>query len=80
MYDKFHRVSCWCCPLQPLSALRTLYHKHPELWERLKEMDSKLEYKFQPEYSVEQLEERFKREDYIKKISIPLFDVNTDDM
>jgi len=32
--------------------------------------------KFRADYSVEQLEEKFKREDYLKKISIPLFDVS----
>ena len=25
LYEIFHRVSCWCCPLQPLSELRKLY-------------------------------------------------------
>ena len=33
LYEKFSRVSCWCCPLQPLSELRILYHEFPDLWE-----------------------------------------------
>ena len=89
LYEKFKRVSCWCCPLQPISELRTLYHDFPNLWARLRELDRRTieqftgtEFitKFRADYSVEQLEERFKREDYLKKISIPLFDVNTDDV
>lgn len=82
LYDKFRRVSCWCCPLQPLSELRILYHDFPELWEQLKAMDKKsielfgsylIVCKFRADYSVQDLEEKFQREDYIKKISIPLF-------
>ena len=71
LYKDFKRVSCWCCPLQPLSALRTLYHKFPMLWEELKEMDAKRSYKFRPDYSVEQLEERFKKEDELEKKEEP---------
>ena len=80
IYEDFKRVSCWCCPLQSLNELRVLYHKYPDLWERLKEMDKKSWNTFRADYSVEQLEEKFKREDYLKKISIPLFNVNTDDL
>lgn len=89
LYDKFKRVSCWCCPLQPISELRVLYHEFPALWEKLKEMDNRsieqfkgttIPPKFKETYSVQDLENRFKQEDYLKKISRPLFDVNTDDL
>ena len=75
LYTLLDRVSCWCCPLQNLNSLRVLYHDYPYLWKQLKEMDDKATYKFKPDYSVQQLEEKFQKEDYIKKISIPLFDV-----
>ena len=84
LYEKFNRVSCWCCPLQPISELRTLYHDFPKLWAKLRDLDSKTiaqftgtEFitKFRADYSVQELEEKFQREDYLKKISIPLFDV-----
>ena len=82
LYDTFRRVSCWCCPLQPIGELRKLYHKCPKLWERLKDLDIKTNrlgfenpLKFKPNYSVQDLENKFKREDYLKKISTPLFDV-----
>lgn len=82
LYKKFRRVSCWCCPLQPISECRTLYHEFPELWQKLKEMDkrsilqfsdSSIVNKFRADYSVEQLEERFKREDWKESIKISLF-------
>lgn len=40
LYDLFRRVSCWCCPLQPLLELRTLRKHFPELWEKLRYMDA----------------------------------------
>ena len=43
-------------------------------------MDEKALNQFRADYSVQQLEEKFQREDYLKKISIPLFTVNTDDL
>lgn len=78
LYEKFRRVSCWCCPLQPLDSLRTLYHDFPALWEKLKEMDKKSWNQFKENYSVEELEKRFKREDWKKSIKISLFDVEKD--
>lgn len=63
LYEHFRRVSCWCCPLQRLSELRTLRKNYPELWQELLYMDSRVEYKFKPDYSVEQLERRFALEE-----------------
>ena len=62
LYQHFDRVSCWCCPLQPLKALRSLYKNYPILWAELKEMDKKSCSKFRSDYTVEQLEDKFKRE------------------
>lgn len=73
LYQEFKRVSCWCCPFKSLDELRVLYHKYPALWEKLKDMDNRSWNQYRADYSVEQLEERFKQEVYIKKISIPLF-------
>ena len=73
LYEDFHRVSCWCCPLKSLNELRVLYHKYPALWERLKDLDNRCWNQFRTDYSVQDLEDKFKREDYLKKISIPLF-------
>jgi len=66
LYDKFVRVSCWCCPLQRIGELRILYYNFPELWQELKRLD-KLSYrKFRNDYSVEELEQKFKYERKIK--------------
>ena len=39
LYEIFHRVSCWCCPLQALSELRKLYVHFPDLWAQLRRWD-----------------------------------------
>ncbi|MCM1524779.1 MAG: phosphoadenosine phosphosulfate reductase family protein [Ruminococcus sp.] len=63
LYEKFNRVSCWCCPLQNLDNLRTLRKEFPGLWEELKEMDRKTWRNFRADYTAEQLEKRFALED-----------------
>lgn len=63
LYENFHRVSCWCCPLQPLAELRKLRHEFPELWAQLLEMDARSWNTFRIDYSAEQLERRFAQED-----------------
>lgn len=60
LYNHFKRVSCWCCPLQPLKELKQLYLHFPELWERLKDMDRRAWNTFRSDgQSVEDLERRF---------------------
>lgn len=63
LYKLFKRVSCWCCPLQPLEALRTLYKNFPDLWAELKDMDNRTWQSFKPNYTVEELEKRFEFEE-----------------
>lgn len=63
LYRHFSRVSCWCCPLQSLAELRNLRKFYPELWNELKDMDSKTWRKFRAGYSVEELEVRFELEE-----------------
>jgi 3'-phosphoadenosine 5'-phosphosulfate sulfotransferase (PAPS reductase)/FAD synthetase len=62
LYEKFHRVSCWCCPLSRIGELRVLHNEFPELWEELKEMDKKSFRKFRGDYSVKDLSEKFANE------------------
>ncbi len=59
LYEHFHRVSCWCCPLQSIPELKQLYTHFPALWERLKKMDEKAWNQFRSDYSVAELEDRF---------------------
>ena len=63
LYEKFRRVSCWCCPLQGINELRSLRKYYPELWQKLIAMDAMREYKFSPRFSVKDLELRFAIED-----------------
>ena len=62
LYEKFNRVSCWCCPLSRIGELRTLYNDFPELWTELEEMDKKSFRKFRSDYSVKELSDRFANE------------------
>ena len=63
LYEIFGRVSCWCCPLKSLAELKNLRKHRPELWQRLREMDEKSYNTFKINCSVEQLEERFAKEE-----------------
>lgn len=59
LYEIFPRVSCWCCPLKSLEELRKLKKYFPDLWEQLKDMDSRSWNRFRPDFSVSDLEIRF---------------------
>ena len=63
LYEKFRRVSCWCCPLQPLNELRNLRKYYPELWDKLLKMDEMVMYHFKPNCRLSDLERRFSMED-----------------
>lgn len=61
LYEHFDRVSCWCCPLGSQKSYYILYKFYPELWEELKDMDSKARNKFNQYYSVQEFENMFKK-------------------
>ena len=71
LYEIYHRASCWCCPFQRIEELRRLRKHHPELWDKLIELDRRARAQFGPgplgqfkkNWSVDRLEERFARED-----------------
>jgi len=68
LYEKFYRVSCWCCPLARISGLRALYNDFPELWQELIKMDKKSLYRFRSDYSIQDLSKRFANENLFKEI------------
>lgn len=78
LYQIYRRASCWCCPLQRIGELRKLRRHHPELWSRLRQMDSRAieQFKgsplgcFKDGWSVEELEQRF----YAEDMQLSLFD------
>ncbi|MFO8012247.1 MAG: phosphoadenosine phosphosulfate reductase family protein [Phycisphaerae bacterium] len=41
LYEIFHRVSCFCCPMQSLTELRKLRRHFPALWRRVLDMDAR---------------------------------------
>jgi len=61
LYEKFDRVSCWCCPFSSLRELEILYNDYPLLWNKLKSMDSNTWRSFKQNASIEDLENRFMR-------------------
>ena len=72
LYDIFHRVSCWCCPLQSYDELRKLRKHFPELWERMRYMDKNTWRKITKYYSVEEFETRFAFEDECLEKGLPI--------
>ncbi len=69
LYGKFHRVSCWCCPLKSLDELRVLRHDFPDLWKRILDMDARSCNSFRINGTAEQLDERFANED--RQLALP---------
>jgi len=63
LYEKFRRVSCWCCPLQPRKELKALWLYFPDYWKKLIEMQEQCKWQFRQDYTLEQLDERFRREE-----------------
>lgn len=61
LYEKLGRVSCWCCPLKSLKELEIIYNQYPRYWKRLKEWDKNTYRQFRSDYSIEELEEKFKK-------------------
>ena len=62
LYEKMHRVSCWCCPLSRIGELRVLYNDFPDLWAQLEEMDKKSFRGFRSDYTVQELRDKFEAE------------------
>lgn len=61
LYERRTRVSCFCCPLQRINEVRDVYLNCPDLWSEMREMDRKSFRKFRSDYSLQELEEKFKK-------------------
>ena len=67
LYEILDRVSCWCCTNKNLKELKNIYQYLPQYWEKLEELQRKIErpykgcYKGKPR-GVFELEERFSKE------------------
>lgn len=67
LYDILDRVSCWCCTNKNLKELRNIYKYLPQYWQRLKDMQSKIDRPFKGFYKgnpvgIFELERRFESE------------------
>ncbi len=75
LYRIYHRASCFCCPFQRIEELRQLRLHHPQLWDRLLDMDKRAREQFganpwgqfKQHWSVAELGERFAAEEQGKK-------------
>lgn len=63
LYNHMRRVSCYCCPLSSIVDLRATRKYYPELWENMKKMDMIAANKFKENYSIEDLDRKFRIED-----------------
>lgn len=60
LYSILDRVSCWCCANKNLKELKNYYLYLPKYWEKLKQLQLRTDRKMKGEYSVFDLEEKFK--------------------
>lgn len=72
LYQLFRRVSCWCCPLQPLDELRTLRKHFPELWIKLLDWQERTWRDFRADFSAVELEMRFQFEEERMAEGLPI--------
>lgn len=68
LYSILDRVSCWCCSNKNIKELRNYYKYLPGYWSKLKDLQSKINRPFKKDYSIFDLEEKFKREDWQMKL------------
>lgn len=61
VYDDSFRCGCWFCVKQNLKQLEKLYRNYPELWNKLKELQKDSFNTFKPNYSIDDLEIKFKK-------------------
>ena len=71
LYDHFRRVSCFCCPLQPLRELRLLRRYFPDQWALMLKWDREMPDNrgFKGYATVHDLDARFREED--RQLKLP---------
>lgn len=68
LYSILDRVSCWCCANKNLKELRNYYKHLPNYWKKLKDLQSKTVRTMKKNYSVFDLEQKFKLENMQKDL------------
>lgn len=69
IYEHFQRNGCWFCPNQSYTQLEYLRKHHPELWQRLLDLQKLSEFPFRIGEPMEKIEHRF----YWEEQQIDLF-------
>lgn len=59
LYQILDRVSCWCCRNKNLKELRNIYKYLPNVWQKLKDLQSKIDIPFRENKTIFDLERRF---------------------
>lgn len=73
LYEIFDRVSCYCCPFKKIRELKSIYEIFPELWNKIKKIDKGCYNDFRSDYTLDQLEQKFKNEIQAEKEQGELF-------
>lgn len=60
LYKILDRVSCWCCKNKNLKELENMFLYLPTYWQKLKELQAQIDIPFKQEYSIFELEQKFK--------------------
>lgn len=60
LYQILDRVSCWCCRNKNLKELERMFLFLPEYWEKLKDLQHKIDIPFRDNVTIDDLEQRFK--------------------
>jgi len=65
LYDERKRLSCYCCPLQRKNSIYMLRKDHPDLWQKMLNLDSKIKDNrgFWNKKTVHELDEMFESTD-----------------
>lgn len=88
LYDDRERLSCWICPLQRAHDLKLLYRDFPELWKKLKRLNTEVVelsrqggprvYEFKQmvlkDMTLQERENRIKKELDLEAREVSLFD------
>ena len=70
LYQRFFRVSCWCCPLQSIKDLYCLYSYYPDLWQKLLEYDDRQSNRFRKDYTLSELECIFESKENLRSLML----------
>lgn len=63
------RVSCWCCRNKNLKELKNIYNFLPNYWEKLRELQNKIDIPFRNKSTIFELENQFKNQSMTDKNS-----------